>query len=124
MGLTWAADNFLPDGGQDMGRNVRSDDTGARGVAAGHAGEVIKTIAANEGDASRLLEMYYWTREPGIVDLIRAYLELPERAQRQLGGFLRKYKPQSIITSIDEQGRLVMTRVDGRPLAQRAKRSG
>lgn len=107
----------------DMGRNVKGGDIDAPGETAGNAGEVIKIIAASEGDASRLLEMYYWTREPGIVDLIRAYLELPDRAQRQLGGFLRKYKPQSIITSIDEQGRLVLARVDGRPQAQRAKRS-
>ena len=107
----------------DMGRNVKDDDAEARGETAGHAGEVIKTLAASEGDASRLLEMYYWTREPGIVDLIRAYLELPDRAQRQLGGYLRKHKPQSIVTSIDEQGRLVLARAEGRPQAQRTKRS-
>jgi hypothetical protein len=60
-------------------------------------------------DASRLLEMYYWTREPGIVEVVRAYLDLPENAQRDLTDFLIKNRPQAIGTAIDQQGRLVLS---------------
>jgi hypothetical protein len=106
-----------------MARNVKGGGTGPGGDAAGNAGDIIRMLASTEGDASRLLEMYYWTREPGIVALIHAYLDMPERAQRQLGGFLRKSQPQSIAASTDKQGRLVLSRSNGKPQAQRAKRS-
>jgi hypothetical protein len=106
-----------------MGRNVKGGGTGPGGEAAGHAGDVIKTLVSTEGDASRLLEMYYWTREPGIVALIHGYLDMPERAQRQLSGFLRKSRPQSIAASTDEQGRLVLSRIDGKPQTRPVKRN-
>jgi hypothetical protein len=57
-----------------------------------------------------LLELYYWSREPGVIELIRAYLELPEPAQRILGDYLLNNQPQSIVSAIDEQGRLVLSR--------------
>lgn len=107
-----------------MGRNVKGGSTGPGGEAAGDAGDIIKTLASTEGDASRLLEMYYWTREPGIVALIHAYLDMPERAQRLLGSFLRKSRPQSIAASTDDQGRLVLSRSNGKPQARPAKRNG
>src|SRR5665647_1955754 len=106
-----------------MGRKSKGDGHRSDGDVAGNAGDVIKTLASTEGDASRLLEMYYWTREPGIVALIRAYLEMPERTQRQLGGLLRKTRPQSIAASTDEQGRLVLWRSTGKPQARPAKRN-
>lgn len=106
-----------------MGRNVKGGGTGAGSDATSNAGDVIKTLAATEGDASRLLEMYYWTREPGIVALIHAYLDMPERAQRLLGNFLRKTRPQPIAASIDEQGRLVLSRSNGKPRARPARRN-
>ena len=111
----WRGADFPTTGGDGMGRNVKGGGTGPGGDATGNAGDVIKTQASTEGDASRLLEMYYWTREPGIVALIRAYLEMPERTQRQLGGFLRKTRPPSIAASVDEHGRLVLSRADGKP---------
>jgi hypothetical protein len=107
-----------------MARNVKGGSTGPGGDVPGNAGDVIKTLASTEGDASRLLEIYYWTREPGIVALIHAYLDMPERVQRQFGGFLRKTRPQSIAASIDEQGRLVLSRADGKPQVRPAKRNG
>jgi len=107
-----------------MGRNVKGGGAAPGADATGNARDVIKTLASTEGDASRLLEMYYWTREPGIVALIHSYLDMPERAQRLLGNFLRKTRPQSIAASIDEQGRLVLARSNGKPQARPAKRAG
>ncbi len=77
----------------------------------GHPWEVVKTLVNGGGtDPSRLLELYYWTREPGIVELIRAYLDLPETAQRGLGDFLLNGRPQSVQSGFDPQGRLVLSR--------------
>jgi hypothetical protein len=107
-----------------MGRNKKGDGPGMAGEAAGHAGDVIKSLVSTEDDASRLLEMYYWTREPGIVALIRAYLDMPERSQRQLGGFLRKGRAQSIVASTDSQGRLTLGRADEKAAPRAAKAHG
>lgn len=88
-----------------------------------HAWEVIKTLVSGETDASRLLELYYWTREPGIVELIRAYLDLPQRTQRNIGNYLLNTRPQSIVSSIDAQGRLVLSKSET-PASQQRQISG
>ena len=106
-----------------MGRNVKSGGgTGAQSEPASHTWQVIRSLISSETDASRLLEMYYWTREPGIVELIRAYLNLPDHTQRHLSDFLLKNRPQSIASAIDPQGRLLLSRDDGhaQPGAQRS----
>jgi hypothetical protein len=105
-----------------MRRGGKSGGTGARGEPSSHTWEVIRTLVSSETDASRLLEMYYWTREPGIVELIRAYLDLPDRTQRHLSDFLLKNRPQSVASTIDQQGRLLLSRDDGaaRPQEQRS----
>lgn len=72
--------------------------------------ELIKTLVSGGTDTSRLLELYYWTREPGIVELIRAYLDLPERTQRSLSTYLLNGRPKMVIGSFDQQGRLVLAR--------------
>lgn len=105
---------FQKPGGFNMGRKQKGDSLGAAGEAAGHAGDVIKSLVGSEDEASRLLEMYYWTREPEIVALIRAYLDMPERSQRQLGGFMRKGRAQSIAASVDDGGRLILWRSAGK----------
>jgi hypothetical protein len=73
------------------------------------AWEVIQTLASGGADPSRLLELYYWTREPGIVELIRAYLSMPAAAQRSLGDFLLNAKPRSIAAEVDSEGRLLLS---------------
>ncbi|MBS0246496.1 MAG: hypothetical protein JSR61_07730 [Proteobacteria bacterium] len=72
--------------------------------------EVIKTIIDAGTDTSRLLELYYWTREPGIIELIRAYLDLPERTQRTLSTYLLNGRPKATVATFDPQGRLVLAR--------------
>lgn len=71
---------------------------------------MINTLISGGADTSRLLELYYWTREPGIVELIRAYLDMPERTQRNLSTFLLNGRPGSISSTFDQQGRLVLGR--------------
>ena len=93
-----------------MGRKVKTGgSTAVPGESDSHTWEVIKSLVASETDASKLLEMYYWTREPGIFDIIRAYLDVPDSAQRNLSDFLLKHKPQTVASIIDEQGRLLLS---------------
>jgi hypothetical protein len=96
-----------------MGRKARSNrSAGVRGEPDSQTWEILKSLVSGAADASELLEMYYWTREPGIVELIRAYLDMPDRAQRHLSGFLLKNRPQTVSTVIDQQGRLVLTSIE------------
>ena len=96
-----------------MGRKLKGGaGAGTPDVPESPTWQIIKSLVSAEADASRLLEMYYWTREPGIVEMIRAYLDLPEQAQRHINGFLVSNKPQAIATAIDQQGRLVLSAGD------------
>jgi hypothetical protein len=68
------------------------------------------SILANENtDESRLLELYYWSQEPGVMEMVRAYLEMNERARLTLGNFLLTVRPQSIVASRDETGALILS---------------
>ncbi len=87
-----------------------------------HAWEVVRTLVNGGTDPTQLLELYYWAREPGIVELIRAYLDLPEATQRGLGDFLLNTRPQSIVSSFDPQGRLVLSRSAAAPSDRRPRR--
>ncbi|MCW5694481.1 MAG: hypothetical protein KIT48_19145 [Pseudolabrys sp.] len=82
--------------------------------------DVIKTILNDGADTSRLLELYYWTREPGIIELIRAYLDLPERTQRSLSTFLLNGRPKAVGGAFDPQGRLILSRGTTPELSQPA----
>ncbi|HEY5380324.1 MAG TPA: hypothetical protein VIJ78_12415 [Pseudolabrys sp.] len=99
-------------GGPTMQRNTkRSTGSGlGHSVHESQALEVLNTLVSSGTDPSRLLELYYWTREPGIIELIRAYLDLPEATQRSLGDFLLNTKPRMIEAAFDTQGRLVLSR--------------
>lgn len=96
-----------------MSRNVKRGQSTpfGEGPKDGDAIELINSLANGGADTSRLLELYYWTREPGIVELIRAYLDLPERTQRTLSTFLLNGRPQAISGAFDQQGRLVLGRM-------------
>ncbi|MFA6266767.1 MAG: hypothetical protein WC670_13770 [Pseudolabrys sp.] len=88
------------------GRKADADE----GIRNNPAWPVLKTLVDGGADTSRLLELYYWTREPGIVELIRAYLDLPERTQRSLSTYLLNSRPKTIVSTFDTQGRLVLAR--------------
>jgi hypothetical protein len=96
-----------------MSRNLKRADFVIDPVASdrnNNTWEVIRTLVNGGADSSRLLELYYWSQEPGIVELVRAYLEMNERARLAMGNFLLSAKPQSIAAALDGQGRLVLSR--------------
>ena len=82
-----------------------------------HVWEVIKTLVNGGTDSSRLLELYYWSQEPGVIELVRAYLEMSERTRLTVGNFMLTARPQSIVATVDASGRLVLSssdKVEGR----------
>jgi hypothetical protein len=69
----------------------------------------VKTLVDGGVDPSRLLELYYWCREPGVIELIRVYLEMPERSRRMFGDYLLSTCSRAIEVSSDASGRLVLS---------------
>lgn len=96
-----------------MSRNLKRNDVVVDLAQSHHNNnvwEAIKTLVNGGTDSSRLLELYYWSQEPGIVELVRAYLEMNERSRLTVGNFLLSARPQSIAAVLDEEGRLVLSR--------------
>jgi hypothetical protein len=69
----------------------------------------VKTLVDGGADPGRLLELCYWCQERGLIELIRAYLQLPEHARRMLGDYLLTVRPREIEARSDAPGRLVLS---------------
>ena len=93
-----------------MPRNSKRGDGAGDAERGNEVRDVIKTILNGGADTSRLLELYYWTREPGIIELIRAYLDLPEHTQRSRSTFLLNGRPKTVAGAFDAQARLILSR--------------
>ena len=50
--------------------------------------EAVGIIVAKHSDPGRILELYYWSRAPGLCELIRAVLAVNEEAREAVRGFL------------------------------------
>ena len=70
--------------------------------------EVVNQIVA-KCDPARLMEIYYWSEEPGLLEIIRAVAGLSETARESLESFFALGgDPQSIIASWETDGRLTL----------------
>ncbi|MFL4970862.1 MAG: hypothetical protein ACJ8EN_22155 [Xanthobacteraceae bacterium] len=71
--------------------------------------KILESILADCLDSSSLLEIYYWTREPGMLDLIRAIAAMPEETRSALEGFFAmSHEPTAIAAKWDAAGRLTL----------------
>ena len=70
--------------------------------------EVVRTLVLGCADHNRVLELFYWSQEPGLLETARALLALPDRSRSTLQSFLSRTQAQSIFVEEDE-GRLVLT---------------
>jgi len=68
--------------------------------------EVMDQIAA-KCDRARLMELYYWCREPGLLEITRAVAAMPDATRQALESFLALGgDPQSIVATWETDGRL------------------
>ena len=82
--------------------------------------ETTAGIIAKCGDPARVLEFYYWSREPGLSSLIRAFLALPATTRTALGAFLTNTPdPQLVSIRAEKKGRLTFSL----PRAAKAKKT-
>jgi hypothetical protein len=53
------------------------------------ANEILASILEEVGDLSNLIELFYLSREPGALDVLRWVASLPEKPRRELIEFIR-----------------------------------
>lgn len=68
---------------------------------------------------SHVLELHYWTREPGMLDIVRALVAMPEDTRAVIETFLAMVnEPAAVAADLDSVGRLTLTSPQmGRSLA-------
>jgi hypothetical protein len=69
--------------------------------------DTLQTLIMQQGDPARVLECYYWSQEPGLVECVRAFLAMPADARAALQAFLAAaVVRESITAQIDAAGTL------------------
>ena len=68
--------------------------------------DVVTQIVA-KSDPARLMELYYWSEEPGLLEIIRAVAAMPETGREALESFFALGgDPQSVVATWEATGRL------------------
>ena len=71
-------------------------------------GELIQNLMSSRVPGSRILELLYWSQEPGALELLRSFLALPAEDGARLLSFLAAADPSSVSVRIADTGELVM----------------
>jgi hypothetical protein len=71
--------------------------------------DVLQSLLARGCDPALIAEMYYWTREPGMLELIRAIAALPEEARSALEAFFAMSHEPTAVAARWDGGRLTLT---------------
>jgi len=74
------------------------------------ANKSIQAVLADCKDSARLFELYYFSREPAMLDIMRAIAALPEEARASLEAFFTmSHEPAAIAAQWDGSGRLTLS---------------
>jgi hypothetical protein len=66
---------------------------------------LLRTLAACDGNPADMLELYYWSKEPGFTQLIRAIATLPEHTRAALEAFIALARDsRSVTADLDPRG--------------------
>jgi hypothetical protein len=78
---------------------------------------LVQNLIAQAGGVERLVECYYWSQEPGLVELIRAFLAMPAEVQTALRAFFAAAVARSSVTaSVDTDGALILRAPEAAPV--------
>jgi hypothetical protein len=71
--------------------------------------DLLKAVITNSGDPARILELYYWSREPGLLEMIRAIVAMRPSSVAALEAFLAMTPDRhSIVATLEGTGRLTL----------------
>jgi hypothetical protein len=90
-----------------MGQRCKGSEQGR--LRTPRSARIVQSMLAECEDPSRLLELYYFSREPDVLDIMRAVAAMPEEARASLEAFLAmSHEPTSITARWDAAGRLTL----------------
>lgn len=84
--------------------NGQSDDD----TPAAH--EIVSAVLSEIGDVSRLMELVYLTRQPGLLETLRWFTSLREDYRRELQEFAISSGPDTILVERSDPSTLVIRR--------------
>lgn len=85
-------------------------------------GELIQNLMSSRVPASRILELLYWSQEPGGLEMLRSFLALPPEDGARLLSFLASADPSSVSVRPGDTGQLVIA-AERRAAARTGKKS-
>ena len=73
--------------------------------------QLISRLAINCKNPARILELFYWSREPELAEIMRNIIGLPDEAKTTLHAFFRlaESDPKSISVTVNADGDLTLT---------------
>jgi hypothetical protein len=72
--------------------------------------KLVEHIFRQLDSPARVIELYYWSREPQLLEVIRSIIAMPAQTREKLEAFLSMAgDPEAIAASIDNAGRLTLT---------------
>ena len=71
--------------------------------------EMIRALVLGNADADDVLELYYWTRDPELLAMLRVIVLLPDRSRREIVRFFAEADPASISLVAQTPKRLILT---------------
>ena len=81
---------MIPGGAQQRKKTKPQQRTRAR---------LLRVLSACDSDPADMLELYYWSKEPGFAQLIRAIATMPEHARAALEAFITLARDSRSVTA-------------------------
>jgi hypothetical protein len=74
---------------------------------------LLRALAASDGNPAAMLELYYWSKEPGFRQLIRAIATMPEHTRAALEAFITLARDSKSVTAdLDRRGVLTFCSIE------------
>jgi len=70
--------------------------------------ELIRTLVLGQASPAHILELYYWSQDPALLDFVRAVVILPQEDRVRLFSFFSNAEPKSISVSQASVNRLAV----------------
>lgn len=71
--------------------------------------ELVQTLVSGRVPASRILELFYWSQEPGALEMLRIFLGLSGEDSAALLRFFESAEPSSVAISANDGGQLILS---------------
>lgn len=91
---------------------LSSEIGGCAGTRGPNLAETIRSLIMDCGNPARVLELYYWSQQPGFADAVRALAMLPPEMRAIIQSFLTMARRDRIDVVMLKSGKLCMSSPD------------